>query len=289
MVISCINDHKTIEELFVKMKELTPLGKDLKSSSENQEALNKISVEIDEKILALTQNYKKSGLDTMFIEIAGVSLDSTSVEFMFLSELSINCFINKLLYKEEVKSFINQNKVMIITEFCPERFQGINPESIRIKVEVHEGETHNQGRSPAFIKFKSGENQLFKVVYKPRNAAIDKAVIDTFGQINQLPQEQKTSSNPLPVYKILNFENKSLWEFIEGKDIKESRSAGAFIQSNLKGKRRDRAQHNLDRMDAILSMMSISDLHNENIRVRNFEKKDKDVEFVPIDMENRQN
>jgi hypothetical protein len=249
-----------------------------------------IEQEIKAKISNLKEQYERDGFDSLYIDTALFSFDENELTIKFYMEISQTCFINRLSYANEVKAFIEQNKALILNEFCPLEHRPINPKSINFQIKLVSEETHNQGKLPAFITFNSNENPLFKIVYKPRSAAIDRAVIDTFDQINQLPSEHRSSDIPLPTYKILDFPARSLWEYVEGEDIaklSKADSVGIFIRQSLSGSRKERAEQRLNRMDAILTRMGISDLHTENVRAKNFKDKSKDVELIPIDLENR--
>lgn len=152
-------------------------------------------------------------------------------------------------------------------------------------------ETHNYGRLPAFIKCSINGKTLFKLVYKPRNALIDKAVIETFKKINMLNDEQKSSKTiPLPEYKIVSLDNCSLWEYIDGKDIEKEKSAGVYIYNKFSNRpsKLENAQKVLNRLDAVLTRMQISDLHKENVKIKHLKSSQQIVDIIPIDLENRQ-
>ena len=153
-------------------------------------------------------------------------------------------------------------------------------------------ETHHCGKSPAFIYFHAQGKILFKLVYKPRKAETDRIVIETFSKINNLPSSGKSGNIDLPIYKIINFPTTnleiSLWEYVDGIDIKNSPSAGAFIVNtfNKQPAKLQEAQNTLNRLDAILTSMEISDLHHQNVKIQFINSIS--ILIVPIDLENRQ-
>ncbi len=284
-----IRDHVDLETLILEARNrASSVGQ--KNPSKEEVAKNRqLQQEIKTKIQDLEKRYSAHGFESMFIDSVSSAFDENELEIKFFIEKSQTCFINKLAYLEEVKQFIEQEKIRILKEFYPHYLDlGIDPETITFNVELVKGETHNHGKIPAYIQFSINGNQLFKIVYKPRSAAIDWAVIHTFDRINSLNDKHKSSksSDPiLPVYKILNFDNRSLWEYIEGDDIKLEQSVGDFIRRKPENDRWLKARQTLNRMDAILTQMGISDLHKENVKVRNLAGED--VKLFPIDLENR--
>lgn len=280
---SFLKDLADCEHLLLELKKISSTNR---SNAAAESA--KIREELVERVKKLNMHYGSHGFDDAYITAEIRSVDSNELDIHFSTEITLNCFINQFLYLREVKQFLHQHKLQILKEFYAEKYSGLNLELIDFDVKQASNETHHQGRSPVTVICKHGKDEIFKIVYKPRNAALDKAVIDTFFQINQLPAAQKSSDIPLPFYKIVNFDNRSLWEFVDGTDIKKERSAGVFINSNLEGNRLEKAQKYLDRMDAILTKMGISDLHRENIKVKYLQAHDKDVELIPIDLENWQ-
>jgi len=283
---SFTRDHAALENLIFQAKNRAPSANPKDSIEERLAENQQIQQEIKTKVKDLKKFYSAHGFEHMFIVAASQFQDKDELDVKFFIEKSQACFINRLAYVEDVKQFVEQNKIKILKEFYLQYLDlGIDPETITFNVELVEGETHNHGKIPAFIHFSMNGNQLFKIVYKPRSAAIDAAVIETFQQINEIDKDHKSFDTFLPEYKILNFDDRSIWEYIEGDDIKLERSVGDFIRRKPNNSRWQTARLTLNRMDAILTRMGISDLHKENIKVRN--KAGEDVKFFPIDLENR--
>jgi hypothetical protein len=283
---SFLRDHAIVEALIFQTRNRASLANPKDLSKEELVENRRIEDELNEKLQDLKNRYRAHGFEYMFIYAAAIEPRKHELEIKFYIEKSKVCFINRLAYLEEVKQFVEQNEIKILNEFYPQYLDlGIDPKTITFNVELVEGETHNHGKIPAFIHFSMNGNQLFKIVFKPRNATLDAAVIETFKKINEIDKVCKSFDTFLPEYKIINFDNRSIWEYIEGDDIKLERSVGDFIGRKPNNSRWQTARLTLNRMDAILTRMGISDLHKENIKVRNLAGED--VKFFPIDLENR--
>lgn len=150
-------------------------------------------------------------------------------------------------------------------------------------------ETHNGGKSVVFVELRLVGEFLGKFVYKPRSSAIDKKVIDLFREINQ--SENSSEEESLPVYKIIDLGlHSSACEYIKGAHIPGSLSVKEFIsQKHFKEaspQQRRLLRKKLDRIDAILSKIHVSDLHGENVIIRGLDGDN--PEIVPVDLENIQ-
>lgn len=217
----------------------------------------------------------------------------------FLLERCRNVFVNRIIYDAEFRDFVERNKARIIQEFAPPEHQRQDPSLFTITYNLkNQHETHNGGKSPVAAHFKMRGGPSFSVFYKPRSASVDTIVLDTFAAINQLPLPDRSSDDPLPFYKILNFpeESKSIWAHINGENIFEitgkHMSAKVFIESSFLRKRTDAERRSLEkrlnRMDAIVGRMHISDQHGENIVIENLSNSSQEVRLIPVDLENRQ-
>lgn len=224
---------------------------------------------------------KESNLQENEIPVGEPSYDSPSIaEFRIFEERILNTVINRFAYKNEILETVATNRQFLFQEF------GI-PLDVQIGIRFLPGETHNGGRKTVLIGYKDESNQMQIFVYKPRDARVDKAVIDTFHNINNLPSHQKSSQVLLPEYKIINFpgDNASIWEYIPGDNLtrknKPPEPAGSFIAEHGN----EELKIKLVRLDDILSLMNISDIHGENVII----KKDvigNIVDIVPVDLEN---
>lgn len=257
---------------------------DLRQNKHELNELEKLEAELERRVSAFKGKYNQQGFDETLLEIATGSQGILDIKFQL--EVSKNIFINRLIYIDEVSSFIKDKKTDIVKEFGLPEHQSLKEDEIDFKVKVVSSETHNSGKAPAFIEFYCKGSLLFKIVYKPRDAEIDRQVINTFQKINQLTEKSISQIPLLPIYKIICYRDRSLWEFVEGKSIGKANSVGIYISQTWEGSKKKRAIERLDRMDAILTELGISDLHKENVIVRSLPQDE--VEFVPIDLENRQ-
>ena len=258
-----ITDIGSLKEQFLRIE-------DLDASSKDYDALADDINEDLEKI-----KNKHANFDAFYLENLLVSKPNLAASIFYL-DVSKNIFINNAVYMNELRHFVETNIDMMISEFCPKFPSDISRDDLEFNIALKDKkvdpkvprlglcpETHNYGRLPAFIKCSINGKTLFKLVYKPRNALIDKAVIETFKKINMLNDEQKSSKTiPLPEYKIVSLDNCSLWEYIDGKDIKKEKSAGVYIHNKFSNRpiKLENAQKVLNRLDAVLTRMQISDL-----------------------------
>ncbi|MBS4169114.1 hypothetical protein PARA125_001767 [Parachlamydia sp. AcF125] len=142
------------------------------------------------------------------------------------------------------------------------------------------GDDHNHGKSPILVTFTSLQDKstLLEVVYKPRNAHTDKAILELFAAINALPEESK-SGPALPFYKIehINDGKASIWEYIKGDGL--IMGASTTVKYMLPGEKRDNAEKNLLRLEQVCSRAGITNLHMENVLLTSH------GELIPIDLE----
>ena len=202
LIFSLTKDLYLLRDLIIQKKNL-PLGsKELKS----------LSAEIDQAFNILKAKYKNCDFFHIEFLVSQKTVDVT--DCLFYSEVSRNIFVNKLLYLHEVNRFVEEKKALICREFLPRDFSNIPMSNLKFVISLKDveekvlgdtsslntapAETHNFGKAPAFIYFFSEGKLLFKVVYKPRDALIDKTVIDTFILINRLNESERTSKIPMP-------------------------------------------------------------------------------------------
>ncbi|MBA2367889.1 MAG: hypothetical protein H0V82_02555 [Candidatus Protochlamydia sp.] len=124
-------------------------------------------------------------------------------DFFAMKERVLNHFINEKVYLISANNFIIENKNAI--------FKGMNIlkncnsstyEIDNIEFINKSAETHNQGKKPLYITLRSvKENNVIELVLKPRDANIDKSIINCFSKVNEYD-----CNNLLPVYDIVNIE-----------------------------------------------------------------------------------
>ena len=198
----------------------------------------------------------------------------------------VNQIYNRISYRSEILNNLKANRKLLEAEFSV-------PQNAKLGIKWLKGEGHNQGRKAVIIGYeKDGEMQ--QLVYKPRDSRIDKEILETFRQINDL-HKNSTSQSQLPQYKIVNLnDNKSsVWEFIEGEHpkakIRIGRAKKVVITSahNFVSNKKciSELASSLAYMNKILHSIYVSDLHGENII---FQKNSDGLycAIVPIDLEN---
>ena len=164
-------------------------------------------------------------------------------------------------------------------------------ENISFSLLPHEAETHNRGKCPVKVLFMLGSIEIFSVFFKPRDARIDKIVIELFRSLNQLPAEKKSSESELPCYTIENVTNggqrASFWEFIDGNRL-HGDEAGTAIKKErgFTKEQRDALRKQLLRLESICRFLHISDLHLENLIF--VPEQGGNIRVVPIDLESIQ-
>jgi hypothetical protein len=210
----------------------------------------------------------------------------------FAREKLINTVFNKYIYKQEIDDFIEDKKASIISEFAPNEYKNVPKENFAFEIKLKQQETHNKGKRPAKIHFYCDEKKAFSVIYKPRAAEIDYDV------------QELLASCQIPSYKIISYprENKSIWTYIDGQDMRLSeeklneirysvggklksdgarRTPEAFIHysPSLQDDQRNDLLEQLKHINMILLCINITDLHGENVRLG------KDNKIYPIDLE----
>jgi hypothetical protein len=225
-------------------------------------------------------------------------------EAVFYTELAINRTILEMHYSTELKNLLVTHKEKILKEFAPNLLE--NKDFVTFKVSPTSAETHNLGRKAMYIDgYSEQDSKEFTIVYKPRNALVDKAVIKVFEDINHL-----TEDGNLPVYKIIPIENQegSFWEFIESektyeeelkkaawnrqvpmvpfKKLVKTKKFGKKVLPEERERLRKKMKSDVVKMDSILAKLYVSDLHCENVIIRKSRKNPAILELVPIDLEN---
>ncbi len=106
-------------------------------------------------------------------------------------------------------------------------------------------------------------------------------------RLNKLPEEQKSSNFFLPEYNIVNFSNHnaSVWEYIPGQNLARKNSPPETPGSFIKEHGHEELKMKLVRLDDVLGLMNICDIHGENVIMKTGDG-DKIVDIVPVDLEN---
>eukprot|EP00013_Stygamoeba_regulata_P001623 CAMPEP_0177636060 /NCGR_PEP_ID=MMETSP0447-20121125/4234_1 /TAXON_ID=0 /ORGANISM="Stygamoeba regulata, Strain BSH-02190019" /LENGTH=768 /DNA_ID=CAMNT_0019137891 /DNA_START=16 /DNA_END=2322 /DNA_ORIENTATION=+ len=167
----------------------------------------------------------------------------------------------------------------------------------RVGVRLVAGETHNKGKKPAFVRvryLKEADGTDFRtvrLVYKPRSALVDTAVIALFRAINALPPEQRSLSGEgtdLPDYEIHPRPTRapefSLWERVPGWTPEERHYPDCYRAVHDHPyddkKKRELMVNKFFRMGEVLHQLHVIDLHSANIIMHA-----DTLDAVPIDLE----
>ena len=311
-VRSTMEQLKTFREQLTISEEVKPLmGKfesavsDLKASHEKIASLShdqkdslieewddKIS-EIKETLTIISQRWiqaeRTDGILDSLISFLEISRKQSSLDFDFCKEKLLNHLTNKLAYLEKVREHVQIFKDSIVNDFFV--MTALSIDDIDFKIAFAGDETHNKGKTAAFVEFysKRDDKVLGKIVYKPRAAEIDVAIIELFRKINEQPHPLP-APDPLPTYKIMMKKelNISFWEYINGHTLPTDKRVVPFITDYYKKEpTSDVAQRSLakiNRMACILSLIKASDFHGENFIYKTLE--DGSLDIIPIDLEN---
>lgn len=179
---------------------------------------------------------------------------------------------------DNLKKYIIENcQTLISQNFNTGKFININIEK----------DFHSDNHGSEFNVYLLNINGK-KIVFKPRDSLLDIAIIKLFKTINNT----HILSNKLPEFIIINYKNYSFWQYIEPDEITDHNCLSnnihtKFINFNNKIVKvpiddlsvisiRDK---NLKLLNTICYKIGITDLHEENIIIRN-------NMFYPIDLEN---
>lgn len=367
-ILEIDNKYKNFNKLISHLKEINNIEEynkrriDCDICYDKREEKNK---EFKEKIEKIKNKYNLERFSD-FLIFAAAKKDVLSEEesFLFAKEMFLNRAVNRIHYFSEIIENILENIDIIKYEFFKknETFTdlkyletadltkrlfskaqmkdkksiyfsiGGSDRKLIIAIAISEkNDGHNKGKSVAFVKFyqvqKKQKSEIGRLVYKPRDSSLDQQIIELFRKINNL--ENRSFKTELPVYKIINLEDKnaSFWEYIEGitfDDIEKKTSVGHIVlnlnkylnsgiqffknshEDNLKQlniseeefkileQDINKIQYDslkiLMRLDDILSKLSISDQHGENVKF--LLRKDKSSgrykpSIICIDLENR--
>lgn len=204
--------------------------------------------------------------------------------FVFFTEQIINKIVNRKHYNLTALGFLERNYDRIIQHFVPQAAEG---EKCQVELEEGKGDLHNGGKSAAKVIFKREGETVCSMYLKPRGAEIDRAVLEHFRKINELPADCKVLKNALPQYTILALEGYSLWENIPGESTENGSSVERYLNdTGRKAKRQHLVTHErLQELAAVLGSIHISDLSVSNVILQN-DTTDGSIKIIPIDLEN---
>jgi hypothetical protein len=270
-IITIISElNKQEKELLILKDELEEQvrKKYLRLANAEENAITKIN-------LLLQSGFSIDSLPFSFIKLTQYfdEEDPKSVEFSHKANL--NKIKNILSYINETTDFVKKNKEDIIKNFYD---KAIDIKEVTFKFKSFSGETHNKGKNPFLITFSVGEleskSEFLKVVYKPRNALIDIAVLELLSEINKEKGELI-----FPEYKIISYEeNGSFWEFINGDTLKETK--GFALQENANEEFKIKLLKTITYLDDVFIKINLMDMNEENIII-----SDKTPNIYPIDLE----
>ncbi|MBS0649462.1 MAG: DUF4135 domain-containing protein [Verrucomicrobia bacterium] len=276
---------KIVEFLQIELEKIEEKFQELKRKIEAGNASSTAEVKsLNEEILTLSRTLPDKVMAKMNISRSDLPFQDPNLEppfnftFEVYSESWLNAIVNRTFYINEINLNVQNNR-----DFLFEKFN--IPLEAPVGNFFPEGETHNGGKKTVLIGFKTA-NGIKKLVYKPRDARVDKAIVELFVRLNGLDEKERSSKLPLPEYKITNWKNNqaSIWEFIPGPNLgrkgKIPQKASSFVESQ----NNDELKIKLVRLDDILKLLHVSDLHGENVIMK--KEGEKYLDIVPIDLEN---
>ncbi len=233
----------------------------------NKETKSQKKLRIEFLTLINTKLIRRGGKDTIkSFRTNWQLIDSASNEGEIFEDMAktVRSICNSIDYINQFGENLNPHLVRLFKEFNLTPPEGFNIENVTFTIQLLGGDSHNKGKVPVLILFFEKGTPLGKIVYKPRKAETDRAVIDLYAQMNQLG-----SPINLPVYKIISVGEGSFWEFVDGQLLEQDSAHKQANAANV---------GNLLRLEQVTSAVGISDLHKENVILRG-------NEFVPIDLE----
>ena len=298
-------EEKLSPAQYTELEELKGLVNDvLEKVSEIQRNIsegNSDCIELKNDLMKQISNIHENYLSHVEIYQPNILLypEIDEIEVICFEEMVLNGFVNRCVYEREIRDAFQNESEAIAEKF------GIPIDQIKIKeIEIQTSETHNGGKVAAFVELENGA----KFVYKPRDAKVDAAVIRSFREINNLDEEEKSASLDLPTYEIIHCsaQNGSIWEHVDGEPLqpknqptktntiqRKDQTLGKHVSERMasakkkKNKKHEKAVKReairAVRMDRILSRLHVTDLHQDNVLIRQLSREEQ--EFVPIDLE----
>ena len=208
--------------------------------------------------------------------------DIIKIKLQVFHEQILNRIVNKMEYSRCLNSIVGNKKRYIVEKFGSHYLN--HADKITFKIEEQGEETHNGGKVPAKVTFMLDNKEVFRIFLKPRNAKLDTEVINLFSSINGLESDRPK----LPEYKIINLkyseELYSMWEFIDGQSL-TGHLAPMTSNITTNHKKHEQLSKKVLWMESVLRRINISDLHGENVILR---EVGSEPEIVPIDLESIQ-
>ncbi len=265
-----IESQKTIRLIKKKVRDKEKEFQELKIGIENLEKALLLSAN---KFLNYPQAI--SHLIVNFSAIISLRFEQSEQEIEFRRGRLINNLRNVCMFLMTTKNILNANKALILKEFCPDI--KMDQSELTYYLKPLGDETHNRGQSAVEVHLLNQRGLLLrKIVYKPRNAETEIAILELFKHLNL---KKAPSEAELPVFKIVNLGNAgSIWEYIVRAD------GGGHLQNDaiveLEAMKRtplyEQAKNNFDRLESVCQAIGVTDLHPENVILRNR------IEWVPI-------
>ncbi|WP_042279833.1 DUF4135 domain-containing protein [Candidatus Protochlamydia sp. R18] len=227
---SFILNKQLNDALNVKNKLITKIRKTRQkyiALEKEMDACSKAIQEEEERLCQIINNKFSSNIidvETLPVKFSEISLSSYSSEE---EEKQVDYLINKQItslerferFIFEATNFLEAHKILIFKEFGKKNVENIS--NVKINLKLLGADSHHGGKTPLLVSLTIEEAEVLKVVYKPRGAETDKAIIELFEKLNSLPPEQKNGPD-LPTYKIIDLQNHSLWQYIEGVDYRNT-------------------------------------------------------------------
>jgi hypothetical protein len=221
---------------------------------------------IDSNILNRELQY--NNLSDLKMALKNDSISEIITEYLY--ELDI--FYSEPLYQKlYLNSKYDQLKVDIMTNCHQKIIENFGTENFtKDNIEIiKQFDSDNHGTEYPVLLL---EIRRRKIVFKPRPALIDIAVLNLFIEINRVNPYPYSCFN-LPEYKIVNCGNVSFWEYIEGGSVYDSGIISLLQTVDNLNKLR-----NLAMLNTVATRIGLTDLHTQNIIIR-------DDMYIPIDLE----
>lgn len=215
-----------------------------------------------------------------------VSKEKLDISLQFIKEQILNRCINKYFFHEKVRRILEESKEKVVAEFCPRELSPVNLADVTFNLIPRSGESHPRGKSAIKVEFKLLDAPLFSIYFKPRDAQIDKKIIDVFAALNALPETDKSSPVALPTLKIRNYAEEgtppySLWACVEGMQFEGNTAEEAIQRRPLN--ERSRLLSQLLRLESVCVYLSLSDLHLENVIFSRLGQADSQIYLIDLE------
>lgn len=214
---------------------------------------------------------------------------SSITEALFSVKRALIRKLDQLYNRAEIWRLVQQEQHRILDQF----YRSMSQDEVKIDVQFKDQETHHQGKCPALVKFESKTSgETCKVIYKPRDALIDRDVLCLFRDMGPLHVYESVSPVVLPHYDILCLNQCSFWQYIEGIDTVwrigaqrgrriESYKPSDFVENSsaVEDEHRKQLRVQLLAIEGVAAAIHLHDLHGENVLLT------EEQSIVPIDFE----